>query len=451
MNTAFEIAKQTILQSQTGISITTNNIANSKVDGYTRQQANFVTAMSVSKGNHLVGTGANISSIDRIRLGYYDLQYRENIGVYSNASAMATALKQIETYFGTVDGETGIKSTMEDMFNSLEELSKNPENIGIKQIVKDSAVAMAKAFNQIATDLKNTQTQYANYTATKINEINSLLQDLQSVNLEIGRITAMGQTANDLFDKRDILIDKLASFMDISITHTDNNKINITSNGQVLIQDAYTNTLKMEVNPDNTISVTYDNGKEFNSKTGELSALIEVANESIPKYLEQVDILARDFIDSFNNIHMNGKSADGTTGLKFFEGNSALDMRVSDVIIADPSKIATSTDGTSGNNDIVMQLIELKDSKSIDGGKYGALEFYDKIVANVASETKEATSKTSNYKYITDELYVLRANEIGVNEDEELLTATRYQQTFSAASKILSTLEEMFNALLQSV
>ena len=81
MNLALEIARQTMMQAQTAMGVATNNLANQMIDGYTRQRVNLKTNISISQGKNLVGTGAYISSIDRVRTGFYDKQYIENLGI----------------------------------------------------------------------------------------------------------------------------------------------------------------------------------------------------------------------------------------------------------------------------------------------------------------------------------------------------------------------------------
>ena len=451
MNLALEIARQTMMQAQTAMGVATNNLANQMVDGYTRQRVNLKTNISISQGKNLVGTGAYISSIDRVRTGFYDKQYRENLGIYTNSGASATAYARIETFFGSLDGDTGLKTSLTNFFNSLEELSKNPEKTGIKQVVRDSANTVVQSFNLVSNNLKVMKEQYIDYTGAKVDTINNTLKNLQIVNDEIGRLTALGQTPNDLLDERDRLLDSLSADMDISVIHAENNKINVISNGHVLVQDGYSSNLQFTTNVDGTVSIRYEDGTDFKSTGGELVALANVVNETIPEYNAKLDLLAKDFMDAFNAIHEKGVDANGVTGISFFEGTNASNMKISDDILNDPSLIMTSTDGVPGNNNLVLELIAVKDAKNIDGGKFGVIEYFDNIAASISTETNSAKTKAGNYKYITDEVYIMRSNEVGVNEDEEILTSVKLQQTFAAASKIVSTLNEMFNSLITAV
>ena len=451
MNLALEIAKQTMMQTQTAMSVATNNLANQTVDGYTRQSVNLKTNISIINNGNLVGTGAYISSIDRVRTGFYDKQYRDNLGIYTNSDTLVTAFSRIETFFGSLDGDTGLKTSLNSFFNSLEELSKNPEKTGIKQVVRDSADNVVQSFNLVSNNLKTMKEQYISYAESKVFNINKTLKNLQSVNDEIGRLTAMNQTPNDLLDERDRLIDSLSADMDISVVPAKNNKVNIVSNGHVLVQDGYSSSLSFETNLDGTISIKYEDGVDFKSSGGELSALVQIVNDTMPEYNSKLDLLAKDFIESFNTIHKKGVSSDGTTNISFFEGDSAANIKITDDIMNDPSLIMNSIDGLPGNNDLILSLITIKDGNYIDNDKYGVIEFFDNISSSISTETNAMNVKAENYKYIKNEIYVMRSNEIGVNEDEEILTSVKLQQTFAAASKIISTLNEMFDSLISAV
>lgn len=450
MNLALEIAKQTMMNAQTAIGVATNNLANQTVDGYTRQNVNLTTSISIQSGKHLVGTGASISSIDRIRTGFYDKQYRDNLGIYKNADTLVTGFSRIETFLGSLDGDTGLKTSFNSFFNSLEELSKNPEKSGIKQVVRDNANNVVQSFNLISNNLKTMKEQYQSYTESKVSNINKTLENLRIVNDEIGRLSAMGQNPNDLLDERDRLIDSLSADMDISVVPAKNNKVNVVSNGHVLVQDSYASLLSFGINVDGSISIKYEDGMDFKSNGGELSALKQLVNETIPEYNDKVDLLAKDFIDSFNAMHRTGVASDGTTNIDFFEGDNAGNIKVSEQIDKNPSLIMNSTDGLAGNNDLVLGLIGLKDSPVI-GGEFGIVEFYDNVASSISTDTKAMKVKSDNYKYIKDEIYVMRSNETGVNEDEELLTTVKLQQTYAAASKIISTLNSMFDSLISAV
>lgn len=450
MNLAFEIAKKGLQNSQVSLNVATNNMVNAENENYTRQVANVKSSLYLTKGNYTLGTGATITSVDRVRLGFYDRQYRDNIGVYSGSATKTEALIRIETYLGSLDGSTGLKITLNSFFDSLEELSKNPESTGIKSTVKDAAISLTTSFNQISTSLLTMKEQYSSYTEEKVAETNKLLENLQTINDEIGRVTAMGSVPNTLLDERDALLDKLASIMDISVVENKNNMISVVSNGHVLVQPGMCEKLSVEVTNGYEVSVKYSDGRDFKSIEGDLQAHIDITNSTIPKYMSELDTLAVDFMNAFNAIHENGIATDGTTGLKFFEGDSAKNISVSADILADSDKIATSADGTAGNNEIVLELIAINKNATIDG-KYGVMEYYDKLNANLSGETNAMETKMNNYRVVSEEIFQLRANEIGVNTDEETINILKYQQAYSAASKIIQTINEMFETLISAV
>lgn len=450
MNLAFEIAKKGLQNSQIGLNVSTNNLVNSSNPNYTRQVANIKTSLSLVKSDYVLGTGATVTSIDRVRIGFYDRQYRDNVGVMEGSNTKTEALVRIGTYLGSLDGTTGLKLGITGLFDSLEELSKNPESTGIKNTVKDSALSLTTTFNQIATSLGTMKEQYSSYTEELVTDTNKILGAIHQLNDEIGRLSAIGATPNDLLDERDAYLDKLASIMDISIVEGKNNQINVVSNGHVLVQPGMHETISVEVTNGYEVNVTYSDGRPFKSDNGDLQAHIDITNDILPRYMQELDNLALDFMNAFNAIHEAGFATDGTTGVAFFEGTSAKDITVSAQIQADPDIIATSTDGAAGNNDLVLDLININKSPVI-GGKYGVMEYYDKLNSVLAGETNAMESKMNNYKTVSDEILKLRANEIGVNDDEETINILKFQQAYSAASKVIQTINEMFDTLISAV
>ena len=71
--------------------------------------------------------------------------------------------------------------------------------------------------------------------------------------------------------------------------------------------------------------------------------------------------------------------------------------------------------------------------------------------AGLSGETNAMEAKMNNYKVVSEEIFQLRANEIGVNTDEETINILKYQQAYSAASKIIQTINEMFDTLISAV
>ncbi|TQR34560.1 flagellar hook-associated protein FlgK [Campylobacter sp. MIT 99-7217] len=138
----------------------------------------------------------------------------------------------------------------------------------------------------------------------------------------------------------------------------------------------------------------------------------------------------------------------------FFSGTNANNIRVRDELITDPSVLKASKNGTDGDNDIANAMLQLQyqkinfynpdgtvDTKSLDG-------YYRKFTGSIAS-TGEANNMTHNtntalYNAVYEEFQSLN----GVNTNEELAALIQYQTSYGAASKVVTTVDQMLDTLL---
>src|SRR5699024_8532188 len=74
------------------------------------------------------------------------------------------------------------------------------------------------SLQSIRKDLKS-QIGSEDGTSGKLGDANSLLRQIDSLNKEISEIEPQGHLANDLYDKRDRLIDELSGIVNIQVSY----------------------------------------------------------------------------------------------------------------------------------------------------------------------------------------------------------------------------------------
>lgn len=447
---SLEIAKQSLINSQTALSVSSNNIANANTEGYTRQVAKFESNWSIKgSSGRLLGTGANITSIQRVKSTLYDVQYRNNNSLYSQNSTQAEAMQQLESLLGTMDSKNGLKINFTSFSNSLQELSKLPQDIGLRNNVIQNAQSLADNFKGLSTELSTLKTEYSKQTVSEVDEINGIIKNLRIVNDEIVKFANSSDNHNELLDKRDLLLDELSQKIDIQVSPASNNSINVTSNGHVVLESNRNTLLKAEVQGDESVKVYWgDNNSEFSGMSGELGGLLNITNNIIDSYSSKIDTLASDYIKAFNDVFSSGFGADGSTGLNFFEGTDASTISVSTTIINSPDKFAASLDGSIGDNGNLLNLIALNKNPIINGTS-SPTDFLNDTLTLLAQETKNNINRADNYNYVKDEIDIARKNISGVSTDEELLNIQKFQQSFAATSKIIQTISAMFDDLMK--
>lgn len=215
------IAYTGLLASNAALSATNNNIANVQTKGYSRQEVNQVaaSALRVFQSYGCAGAGVETLSIERIRDGFYDTKYWNNNAKVGEYSMKEYYMKQVETYFDDNGKNAGFKTVFDQlMITGLQALKDNPNDATTKTQFIGYAGSLVEYFNGLAGNLENVQKDINAEIKIKVDEINSLAGQIATLNKQINTIELTGVPANELRDRRDLLIDQLSEIVDVQIT-----------------------------------------------------------------------------------------------------------------------------------------------------------------------------------------------------------------------------------------
>lgn len=231
----FTIAKRGLNVQQSAINTTSHNIANANTVGYSRQRAVSETTKpfggmsrfdSCSVGQ--VGTGAEITSIQRIRDYFIDYQVRSESGTSGYYTQRNETLSKVEDIFGE-PSDTGIQELVNKFFTSFQEVAKNPNKSDVKTVAIQNASSLADAINYTYNQLEKTCEDSQKLLQANVTDVNSFLNQINELNKQIRSISAVGQTPNDLMDKRDNLLDQLSYKFGIKVDRDSLETINLSS------------------------------------------------------------------------------------------------------------------------------------------------------------------------------------------------------------------------------
>lgn len=233
----FTIAKRGLNVNQSAINTTSHNIANANTEGYSRQRAVIETTRPFggmsrfdASGPGQVGTGAEVTTIQRIRDYYIDYQVRNESGKLGNYQVESEMLSKIEDIFGE-PSDKGIQTLFSEFYSSFQELAKTPEKSAARTVAVQKASALANALNSTYTQLEKANKDAQDLLQTNAVEVNSYLDQINELNKQITSVSAVGQTPNDLMDKRDLLLDKLSEKFGITVERQDKESINLKAEG----------------------------------------------------------------------------------------------------------------------------------------------------------------------------------------------------------------------------
>ncbi|MBR6307090.1 MAG: flagellar hook-associated protein FlgK [Lachnospiraceae bacterium] len=209
-----------LLAANAGLNTTANNISNSETKGYSRQQAvqeaNRALRTYTSYGS--AGAGVDTIAIERIRDEFYDSKYWDNNTRLGSADIKAYYTKSIENYLQDTDQIAGFNTAYNLMFDALEELQKNAGNASAKSQFVMYSQSLCDYFNGVSGQLSELQKDINQEIKDTVSEINSIAERIATLNKQINVIELTGARANELRDKRALLIDDLSQYVDVKTT-----------------------------------------------------------------------------------------------------------------------------------------------------------------------------------------------------------------------------------------
>lgn len=289
------IGKSGLYTYQSALNTTAHNAANAETTGYSRQIINIRASkpISVSSTYGMVGTGVTATGITQVRNNYYDVKYRSNCAISGSYSTKSYYSTQVENYFNEIEN-SGVLVNLENMSNSLQELSKDPSSITVKTQLTQYGVSLTEQVNYLATSLAKIQEEANTELKNSCDRINSLSQQIATLTKQINTVEVNGVVANDLRDTRNLLVDELSQYANISVSeNVVNNDVGKTTyvvklDGKTIVDT--TEYVKLQVVPTETknnvndinglYTLMWSDGQEFNNTSptlgGSLQALYQV-------------------------------------------------------------------------------------------------------------------------------------------------------------------------------
>ena len=244
-----EMGKSALNAFRLGMQTVGHNISNMNTDGYSRQRVVFstVTPEDIAHVGQL-GQGMYASTIERIRDEFLDFQYRDNNATLGYWEKINDLYDSIQNYIAEPNS-TGLRASMDTFFTNMQTLQKSPEDTSARRALVESANSIGGMLSNLVYNF-NTYNESINMQIQQsVTEANGMLYDLAALNQKINEAETLDQNANDLYDKRDVILDKLSKMMDISYNEpiTKNGvkgEFFLSVNGRVLVQGTHVRELK---------------------------------------------------------------------------------------------------------------------------------------------------------------------------------------------------------------
>jgi flagellar hook-associated protein 1 FlgK len=522
-----ETAKRSLFAQQTAMQTTGHNIANANTAGYTRQVVNMTAAkpmeamgMTHTTAPGQLGQGVEVTSITRIREKFLDDQFTTENKLLGEWEIRSDTLEKLEAIINE-PSDNGIRQVIEGFWNAWQELSKTPENMTARVLVKERALALTDAFNHTGRQLRELSEDITSNIGVKVNQINSLAKQITSLNGEIVRVEGLGDSANDLRDQRDLLVDNLSKIVNIKVTGesagyrvqmgnvvlaapneepaalTSNDMTQAKVSGDLLSGEVFGMIHSRDVHIANyryqldlmvkgiaegNMKVTLPagsvipDGTTLTSGTTSTTFSGSVANRTLANDMTVV-------VKGLNGLHALGYSSNNASppvsNIPLFTQKvagtwSAETFSVNADILADVTNIASSMRTyedaagkellVKGNNSMALLIASARDQKLdfdaltgssssnlsvLSGGTFS--EFFQSIVGELGVQSQEASRQVSNQQVLVEQVDSRRQSVSGVSLDEEMANLIKYQHSYNAAARVMTTVDEMLDKIINGM
>lgn len=504
---SYEIARSGMHVNHRGLFVTGHNISNVNTQGYVRQQLMIRDNISVNVGKFQVGIGASVEQTRQIRNQFLDNIYRDESQLLGYAEAQSKVIQDIQAIISEPFG-SGLNQIMDQFFQSWHELSKEPESISTRAMVRQRAIVLVDSINHMAEQLDKIQEDLNTEIRLIIDDINDAASKISNLNMKIAGVEGTGDMANDLIDERNNLLDKLSKLVDIDIIEKNNGMVDITLGGVLLVNGTKTNQMVADYNGPQSNFLTAkwkkDNPEEqpvVQLKSGTLKGLIEargdvlgfkgsIENGSLPKEVDDVDydsttdlytfdpdassapkglipnlrrglnILVNILARKVNQIHSQGVGLDGSTGNSFFtKKDESLAFEIGNIQINPDfngdeglNKIAAAQTGAlPGDNLIAQQIVDLRRNNHLFRMKNLVLnidDYYNSLITWVGSVGQESERIFQNQYLLVSQIQNKKEAISGVSMDEEMTNMIKYQHAYNASARLINVVDEMIDQII---
>lgn len=448
-----------------GLDVTGQNISNLGTPGYTRQRADQVSVGTVTGVPILYTKGENVGSvrtdgISRLNDQVLDQNARREHAVNGAAQQVATTYSDIEAVYDE-PSSNGLAQQFSQLWGAWGDVATHLGDGGpaVRQTLLTESATVVSQLNATAGALGRIATNTLGQLRTTVSTVNDQLASVASLNKQIVAGNAAGQSTNELQDQRDVLLQSLADEIGAAVTFEPNSNATVSIGGSVVVAADQAATLSVDASGTGatTYSVTSDRTYGGASWTpgpttlpvagGETLGTLEALNTTIPDAQQQLDGVAQALADTVNGATAGKYPAGSATPSStpfFTDGASGTTVTAANITlnITDPAQVPVSSTANSLEGDAALALSQAASGAGSPDAKYAAL------IGALGTEASGATQRATTQATVTGNADAARESASGVSLDEEVTHLMQYQRAYQAASRAMTTVDQMLDTLI---
>ncbi|HRP64053.1 MAG TPA: flagellar hook-associated protein FlgK [Phycisphaerales bacterium] len=321
INSALHIGRTALLTSQTALQVAGDNMANAATRGFHRRTIH----LAPSQGHHLgagqfIGQGVSLKSIRREIDGALQIRYRAAISREHASYVDQQFLTAMETLQNELT-DNDVSTMLSSFFNSFSELANSPSDNAVRGVVIQKGQSLATRLAAMRNDYNTVLTQINQSLDVSVTKVNDILGQVTQLNTQIAAAESSGGGgAASLRDHRDLLLDELAQYLDITVVEQPNGAADVLVGSIPIVLGGESRGIKIQSDMVNgkavlSLRVAAD-GTHLSANAGSIGSLLNQRAQTVEPMIKALDDFTSQLIFQVNRVHSQGQ------GLKGFESVS---------------------------------------------------------------------------------------------------------------------------------
>jgi len=289
LNAIMNTATSGMMAAQTGLRVTSDNIANVNTTGYVRKT--IAQSNLLSNG---MGVGVSIDAIKRATDRFLQSASLNAASDSNRASAISQALNTAQQLFGDPSGDTSFFSTLDDIFTAFSSAQDDPSS----SLLRTQALTRVDDFlsesSRITSSLSKLGKDADTRISADVDRVNDLLSQIDGLNTDITRAKVAGADATGAENVQSGLVDELSKLMNVQVSpRTMGGVVVRSTEGLNLAGDGAAKvTYQTSATATGYLTVQLANGSlmptPLNISSGEIKGLMEVRNTDLVALSDQL-------------------------------------------------------------------------------------------------------------------------------------------------------------------
>jgi flagellar hook-associated protein 1 FlgK len=450
-----QIGYSGVRSSQIALTATGQNIANVHTPGFSRLAPQLMSLGGQTATS--IGGGVQVSSIRRLSNDFQNQQLWR-------ASTEKNYYQTTQQYLGALEGllhseGSSVSVGLDNFFAALSEATSTPESIALRQQILGEARQLAQRFNGLNSNIDTQLNSLHGQRVAMVGEINGLAGNIAELNAQILEMESSGRDTATLRDYRENLIKDLSQYAGIRVQEAADGTLSVSLiNGQPLVAGNSAGQLKVEktVSGEQEVSLVFAKTRfplVQQGLGGSLGGLYDMEYAALRPAQQDLHDMAKALAGMVNGVLAGGYDLAGNPGKPLFVYNAGSTDAMLGVSALAPEELAFSSVGGAavevGNNRKLLELLELRSSGVLVAGSTVPLnDAYAGLVGRTGSASRQNQADFAAAIIVAEQAQAQRDSVSAVNLDEEAVNLMAYQQAYQANMKVISTSNELFNAVL---